>query len=98
VENADDVLCEIKNPRSNQLFKNGLIVPQPPDEERGRLDNLAEILLDALGFESASLDALVASTGLSSTSVASLLLVLEQGGRVASDSAGRYYRVPNLIE
>jgi len=70
----------------------------PPDEERGRLDNPAEILLDALGFESTSLDALVASTGLSSTSVASLLLVLEQGGRVASDSAGRYYRVPNLIE
>ncbi|MBM4223412.1 MAG: DNA-protecting protein DprA [Gammaproteobacteria bacterium] len=98
VENADDVLCEIKNPYSNQSFKSGPIVPQPPDEERGRLDNPAEILLDALGFESTSLDALVASTGLSSTSVASLLLVLEQDGRVASDSAGRYYRIPNLIE
>ena len=98
VENADDVLCEIRNPHLNQSFKNSAIVPQPPDEQTGRLDNPAEILLDALGFESTSLDALVASTGLSSTSVASLLLVLEQDGRVASDSAGRYYRIPNLIE
>jgi DNA processing protein len=98
VENADDVLREIKNPHLNQTFKNDPVVLQTADDENGRLDNPAEILLDALGFESTSLDALVASTGLSSTSVASLLLVLEQGGRVASDSAGRYYRVPNLIE
>ncbi|NBO75413.1 MAG: DNA-protecting protein DprA, partial [Gammaproteobacteria bacterium] len=69
VENADDVLREIKNPHLNQIFKNDPVVLQTADDENGRLDNPAEILLDALGFESTSLDALVASTGLSSTSL-----------------------------
>jgi DNA processing protein len=62
------------------------------------LDNPREILLDALGFEPTSLDALIASTGLSSTSVASLLLALELEGRVASDAAGRYFRLAGLPE
>jgi DNA processing protein len=57
------------------------------------LDNPSEILLDALGFEPTSLDALIASTGLSSTSVASLLLTLELQGRAASDARGRYFRL-----
>jgi DNA processing protein len=60
------------------------------------LDNPGEILLDALGFEPTSVDTLIASTGLSSTSVASLLLALELEGRVASDGLGRYFRVIRL--
>jgi DNA processing protein len=50
------------------------------------------MLLDALGFEPTSADALIASTGLSSTSVASLLLALELEGRIVSDASGRYFR------
>jgi hypothetical protein len=58
------------------------------------LDNPAEILLDAVGFEPTSADALIASTGLSSSSLASLLLALELEGRITCDAAGRYRRLP----
>jgi DprA winged helix domain len=48
----------------------------------GGLDKVSEILLDAIGFEPASVDALVERTGLPSQSVASKLLILELEGAV----------------
>jgi DNA processing protein len=56
------------------------------------LDNPAEILLDAVGFEPTSVDALLASTGLSGESVASMLLILELEGRIEPLPGGRYIR------
>jgi DNA processing protein len=96
VENAEDVFRELKNNQLNQLIKPSLRLAPPGALEGSRLDNPSEILLDAIGFEPTSLDALIASTGLSSTSVASLLLSLELEGRVASDSAGQVYKVLQL--
>lgn len=93
VECADDILSELKNIQLNQTDRGGLGPSDPPRETAPRLDNPSEILLDALGFEPTSLDALIASTGLSSTSVASLLLTLELQGRAASDARGRYFRL-----
>ena len=93
VESAEDVLQEISFSSDNQLLASDPRSSPPHLVQGPSLDNPAEILLDALGFEPTRLDALIASTGLSSTSVASLLLSLESAGRVASDSAGRYYRV-----
>jgi DNA processing protein len=93
VESAEDVLREIIFSEQNQPLAPSLLPASTPVQQRPSLDNPAEILLDALGFEPTRLDALIASTGLSSSSVASLLLSLESAGRVASDSAGRYYRV-----
>ncbi len=93
VECADDVLSELKNIYLNHIVVNDLTPSDPPCEAARRLDNPSEILLDALGFEPTSLDALIASTGLSSTSVASLLLTLELQGRAASDARGRYFRL-----
>ena len=93
VECADDVLSELKNIQLNQKDGDNLGPSEPPRERAPRLDNPSEILLDALGFEPTSLDALIASTGLSSTSVASLLLTLELQGRAASDARGRYFRL-----
>jgi len=93
VECADDVVSELKNVVLNQHDKHAPVPPNPPQDSGPRLDNPSEILLDALGFEPTSLDALIASTGLSSTSVASLLLTLELQGRAASDARGRYFRL-----
>ena len=93
VECADDVLSELKNIQLNQFDRHALAPSGPPRETTPRLDNPSEILLDALGFEPTRLDALIASTGLSSTSVASLLLTLELQGRAASDARGRYFRL-----
>jgi DNA processing protein len=58
------------------------------------LDKEYEMLLDALGFEPATMDVLVARTNLPSGSVASMLLILELQGRVAALPGGRYGRIP----
>jgi DNA processing protein len=57
------------------------------------LDKGHKILLDALGFESASVDTLVERTGLPSHSVVSMLLTLELQGAVGSQSGGCYVRL-----
>ena len=49
---------------------------------RPRLDKDYEMLLDALGFEPASIDDLVDRTGIAPGSVASMMLILELQGRV----------------
>lgn len=92
VESVQDILDEIKLPYSNQLLMSLSSDPAPPSTGAQRLDNPAEILLDALGFEPTSADALIASTGLSSSSIASLLLALELEGRISCDATGRYAR------
>ena len=56
------------------------------------LDKDYKILLDALGFEPAGLDAVVARTGLKAAAVASMLLILELEGRIQQQPGGRYCR------
>ena len=57
------------------------------------LDKEYEMLLDALGFEPVTLDTLVARSGLSGESIASMLLILELQGCVAPYPGGRYGRL-----
>jgi DNA processing protein len=59
----------------------------------GRLDKEYEMLLDALGFEPASIDDLVDRTGLAAGSVASMMLILELDGRVEARPGALYNRV-----
>ncbi len=96
VENVDDILTEIEINQEFHILTSTFTQPSNPSGDGPSLDNPGEILLDALGFEPTSVDTLIASTGLSSTSVASLLLALELEGRVASDGLGRYFRVIRL--
>jgi len=56
------------------------------------LDKGYEILLDALGFEPASVDALIARTGLKADEVASMLLVLELEAHIDACPGGLYAR------
>jgi DNA processing protein len=56
------------------------------------LDKEYEILLDALGFEPAGVDVLVARTGLKAEEVASMLLILELEARIESYPGGLYVR------
>jgi DNA processing protein len=93
VESLQDIFDEIRFSQSDQMVMNLLAQGSSPSPEVQRLDNPAEMLLDALGFEPTSADALIASTGLSSSSIASLLLALELEGRISCDAAGRYTRV-----
>ncbi|HET9396882.1 MAG TPA: DNA-processing protein DprA, partial [Nitrospiraceae bacterium] len=56
------------------------------------LDKEYEILLDALGFEPASVDVLIARTGLKADEVASMLLILELEARIDACPGGLYVR------
>jgi DNA processing protein len=89
VEEPAEVLAELNIPYSNQAVTNlvGPVASTPV------LDNDHKILLDALGFEPTSLDSLVERTGLSSQSLASMLLMLELEGRVGLHPGGRYLRL-----
>ena len=58
------------------------------------LDKGLEMLLDAVGFEPVSVDALAARTGLAGEAITSMLLLLELEGRIAPCPGGRYGRIP----
>jgi DNA processing protein len=88
VEEADDVLSEPEFSFSKERLSGRLEAVAA----RPELDKEYEMLLDALGFEPATIDALVARTGLPSESIASMLLILELDGRVAALPGGRYGR------
>ncbi|HZT04700.1 MAG TPA: DNA-processing protein DprA [Steroidobacteraceae bacterium] len=64
-----------------------------PSGDGALLDKEYEMLLDALGFEPATLDTLVARSGLPGESVASMLLILELEGRIAPFPGGLYGRL-----
>jgi DNA processing protein len=61
------------------------------------LDKGYEILLDALGFEPASVDVLIARTGLRADEVASMLLILELEARIDACPGGLYVRRANSL-
>ncbi|MGH8306270.1 MAG: DNA-processing protein DprA, partial [Steroidobacteraceae bacterium] len=90
VEEAQDVMTEL--PIS--FRKEQLTDTRPAAAAAPVLDKEYEMLLDALGFEPATIDVLVARTELPSGSIASMLLILELEGRVAALPGGRYSRVP----
>lgn len=90
VEEAEHVTAELGFSVSKERLT-GLPVAVTQLRE---LDKEYEMLLDALGFEPATIDSLVARTELPSESIASMLLILELEGRVAALPGGRYGRIP----
>ena len=64
-----------------------------PAEFAPGMDKGHKILLDALGFDPADLDALVVRTGLLPQTVSSMMLILELEGHVQAAPGGRYSRV-----
>jgi len=86
VEEGMDVLSELRF----SVPKEVVMTCQPEQPKPRELDKEYEMLLDALGFEPATIDVLVARTHLPGESVASMLLILELQGRVAALPGGRY--------
>lgn len=95
VDSMDDMLSEL-TPLMGALFaSNAARTRQNPEIKpvsENRLDKDSEILLDALGFEPAAIDQIVARSGLKADAVASLLLVLELDGRISTSPGGLYVR------
>jgi DNA processing protein len=90
VEEPLDVVSELQIPLLGQWVSHSARNAQ----DSPALDKEYEMLLDALGFEPATLDVLVARTGLPGAALASMLLILELEGRVAALPGGRYDRIP----
>jgi DNA processing protein len=89
VEEPAEILIELRLPLENQVLTEQ---PRGP-AGNSALDKPHEILLDALGFEPASVDLLVERTGFSCQSLSAMLLNLELEGRVAAQPGGRYVQL-----
>jgi DNA processing protein len=98
VEAADDICSElgaIVGYLSDSLSPNAVVTPPHAGP---LLDKEYKILLDALGFDPAGLDELVARTDLKTDAVASMLLMLELDGQVQQQPGGRFSRtVPGKV-
>ncbi len=89
VEAVEDVLSELQIPLRGQR----LMGMRGAAKSATPLDKGYEMLLDALGFEPATIDDLVERTGLPGESLVSMLLILELEGCVAALPGGRYDRI-----
>ena len=92
-ETAADILTELNF--SGVSYSTARADPDPsrPAEFAPGMDKGHKILLDALGFDPADLDALVVRTGLEPQTVSSMMLILELEGHVQAAPGGRYSRV-----
>jgi DNA processing protein len=98
VRTASDVITHIevqieKSPDKNILLDHQVMTDGSSANGRRRLDKDYEMLLDALGFEPASIDDLVDRTGFSPGCVASMMLILELEGRVETRPGALFNRV-----
>jgi len=98
VTDPADVLAELAPERlrshHNFLAEEALAAAPTLAHSRCTLDKEYEMLLDAVGFEPATIDVFAARTGLPGQSIASMLLILELEGRVAPYPGGCYGRIP----
>ncbi len=88
-ETADDILSELN---FSAFFSLAEQAPAVAGAAPG-MDKERKILLDALGFDPADLDALVVRTGFKPEAVSSMMLILELEGHVQAAPGGRYSRV-----
>ncbi|MBI5041797.1 MAG: DNA-protecting protein DprA [Gammaproteobacteria bacterium] len=87
VETAEDILEELG------MFAESRPCTSPPwPAAPDTLTQDQTQLLDYMGFDTVSIDQLVARSGLTAAAVSSMLLILELDGRVISQAGGRYVR------
>jgi DNA processing protein len=89
VESANDVIEEL-----GALAEFARASAPPTVNAPANLPRPAAHLLDALGYDPVTLDALVERSGLTADAVSSMLVTLELEGLVATMPGGRYQRMP----
>ena len=92
-ETAHDILSELNFSAFFSLVAGAPRVPAAAANSASGMDKEHKILLDALGFDPADLDVLVARTGFRAEAVSSMMLILELEGHVQAAPGGRYSRV-----
>jgi DNA processing protein len=91
VESAQDVLEELQLPLSFATAQASTVVAMTPTETQE--DKEESPLLQALGFDATSLDALQARTGWPTAQLQAQLLALELNGQVARLPGGLFVRI-----
>ncbi len=94
-ETVDDIL---KGLNFSTFFPRGsgsVCAARRDEADAAGMDKEHKILLDALGFDPADLDMLIARTGFKPEAVSSMMLILELEGHVQAAPGGRYSRVAN---
>jgi DNA processing protein len=94
-ETADDILSELNFSVFFGRATRGTRGAAEPCADASGMDKDHKILLDALGFDPADLDMLIARTGFKPEAVSSMMLILELEGHVQAAPGGRYSRVAN---
>jgi DNA processing protein len=92
-ETAHDILSELNFSEFFTLAAGAHSAPGAAGNPVSGMDKEHKILLDALGFDPADLDVLVARTGFKAEAVSSMMLILELEGHVQAAPGGRYSRV-----
>jgi DNA processing protein len=92
VETTDDIFTELGALLAGLRPASRAEAPDAHEDSGCALDKDYEILLDALGFDSAAVDDLVARTGFEAGAVSSMLLILELEGRIAQQPGGSFCR------
>jgi len=92
VESAQDVLEELKLPEGSQNAIDFVAVNAEPARAKRQLESESS-LLQALGYDATSLDALQARTGLDTASLQAELMTLELEGTVARLPGGLFQRL-----
>lgn len=95
-ERPDDVLAALGGELRKFVVDQAVTEACPPDTDGGLLDKAPEMLLDALGFEPASIEDLAGRTGRRAADIAADLALLELEGLVDALPGGLYSRVLNL--
>jgi DNA processing protein len=88
-----DILTELNFSAFFEADKSSAKGPGRTPRIEAGMDKEHKILLDALGFDSADLDLLVARSGFEPHAVSSMMLILELEGHVQAAPGGRYSRV-----
>jgi DNA processing protein len=92
-ETTADILSELNFSAFFAAPARAAAGPAPPPGTVLGMDKEHKILLDALGFDPADLDSLVARTGYKAEAVSSMMLILELEGHVQAAPGGRFSRV-----
>ena len=92
-ETADDILSELNFSAFFAAPPQAGAPAETAAVNESGMDKDHKILLDALGFDPADLDALIVRTGFKPDAVSSMMLILELEGHVQAAPGGRYSRV-----
>jgi len=91
VESTEDIINEIHVNRpllsADQDSPNGLI------PERANIPSEASTVLDSMGFDPIDFERLVSMTGLTASTLSTMLTLLELDGQIANLSGGKYQRL-----